>query len=612
MILKFAFEYFSTSLVLENILLKELEESPLTGKLERCGDFISLYIEGDEEKLQNFADVLSLNIPYSLFLRGSKVEVVSNLPKQEYILPDYPKRELPFCPKCEKKALQEYNPFVKCSACGYSVQSSDLLYKNFAKTFTRNNEEIFKNFAKALKSGVMAKIKTLNGFKSIALMNKKNFEKLRGNFEFLCTDLESVNKIFFVRKSEILALGSFEKPVLELSVNHKFLEIFSFVKNLSKIKVRLSNDLMLEILSKQMLKLGFHYLILGDFDERKEYNIELSFDSKVIKNRPLEVIVLDDGQNVITKGDLGLVPKVNNGFRDISLRAFSNSFVAINDNGNIITYKKDEKLPTTLKTFTLENGDLSYEAAHGAFYALLSEQSLLDKTIAGVYFSKINSDRIMINSPKFGLVDYIQFDFDFPKTFSELFKIMKNEDKISLKLVENFITKFPDFYKNEFKFSKMGSIYKIWGIISIILGIQNDGDMQKGSEKLIKYAASFKGKKGPRIDYRLKKDKNKLKLDYLKVIKTAMSFRIAGIDLETLSFGVMESFAEFASNIIDEISRDYEISGVCFNGSLFESVNLINRFYTITKKNYKVYTHKEFTLDDMNLGYGIINAACKE
>jgi len=91
-----------------------------------------------------------------------------------------------------------------------------------------------------------------------------------------------------------------------------------------------------------------------------------------------------------------------------------------------------------------------------------------------------------------------------------------------------------------------------------------------------------------------------------------MSFKLAGIDFPTLSFGVMESFAEFASNILDDISRDYEMDGVCFNGSLFESANLINKFYTITKKNYKVYLHKEFTLDDMNLGYGIINAACKK
>lgn len=612
MILKFTFEYQSTSLVLENILLRELKSTPLTGKLEKYGDFVSLYVKGGEEELQDFADNLSLNMPYSLFLKDTKVEAVDIMPEEDYILPNYPKRELPFCPKCEKKAFEDYDPFVKCVACGYSFKSSTLKYKNFAKIITKDNERIFKNFAKVLKNGAVAKIKTFNGYKSISLMNQKNFEKIKGDFDLLCVDLGSVGKICSIGKSEILALGSFEKPILELFVNHNFLNIFPFIKNLSKVRVRLSNDLMLDIICKEVGALGSYYIILSDCDEQKQYDIEIDFDSKIFKNKSLEAIVLDDGQSVITKGDLGLVPKVNDGFKDISLKAFSNNFVAINDNAKIITYKRGKELPPKLDTFTLGEGDLSYEAAHGAFYAVLSEHSLLDKTIAGVYFSKINNDRIMINSPKFGLVDYIIFDFNFPKTLSKLLKIMKNENETSSRLVENFITKFPDFYKDELKFSKMGNIYKLWGVIAIMLGMQNDGDVKKGAIKLIKYAASFKGKKGPRIDYKLKKDKNKPKLDNLKAIKTAMSFKLAGIDFPTLSFGVMESFAEFASNILDDISRDYEMDGVCFNGSLFESANLINKFYTITKKNYKVYLHKEFTLDDMNLCYGIINAACKK
>jgi hydrogenase maturation factor HypF (carbamoyltransferase family) len=134
--------------------------------------------------------------------------------------------------------------------------------------------------------------------------------------------------------------------------------------------------------------------------------------------------------------------------------------------------------------------------------------------------------------------------------------------------------------------------------------------VKRSAEKLLEYSLSFKGKKGPRIDYKLKRYEDKPTLDTLKVIKTSMSFALAGIDLPTLSFGIIESFAEFVSNMVDEITKDYDIDGVGFNGSLFESPNLINKFYTITKKNYKIFLNNEFTLDDMNLGYGIINAAC--
>ncbi len=611
MILKFSFEYISTSLILEKLLQKELKKNSLEGKFEKDEDIISLYVKGNESEIEKFANDLSCAIPVSLYLKDTKVEVVKTMPTINYELPSYPKRKTPPCPVCIKSALESYDPFTQCEACGYNIKKSRLIFKNFTKTVIDENEVIFQSLAKAIVNGAKAKIKTFSGYKSLSILNEKNYKDIKDGFDLLGVDIKSIDDIFSLSKGEILALGSFEKPVLNLPINLEFLKIFPFFDKNNRIRVRLSDDLILELIANEVKKTGGKYLILRDIDIGEKYHIELDFDEEIKSCSPLEVVVLSDGNTVITKGDRGLIPKANPGFQNISIKALSNNFVTVNQDNKIVVYKKEDDNFEIENCFTIEKeGKLYYEAAHGAFYSIITENKLFDKVIAGVYFSKANSDRVMINSPKFGLVDYIKFDYDFPSTVSELFDKMALENKTSAKLISNFTTKFPDYYKGELKFDKIGDIYKLWGVIAIVLGMQKDGNVQKATKKLIDYSLSFKGKKGPRIDYKLKRYEKKPTLDTLKTIKTSMSFALAGIDSPTLSFGIMESFAEFVSNMIDDITKDYDINGVALNGSLFEAPNLINKFYTITKKNYEIYLNKEFTLDDMNLGYGIINAAC--
>jgi len=610
MILRFSFEYFSTSLFLEKLLLRELKSSSLEGELEKNADTLSLYVKGDDKELEEFANTLSLKVPLSLYLKETKVEVVEMMPVSSYKIPEYPKREFPPCPKCLQEALSSYDPFVECEACGYSIDRAKLRYKNFAKVIEDENELIFQSLAKVLINGAVAKIKTFSGYKNIAILNEKNYKLFEDRFDLLGVDLESLNELFSLRKGEILTLGSIEKPILSFKTSFKLLELYPFIDNKKEIRVRLGDDLMLDLILNEVKKLGGKYLILSDKPIDKESHIELDFDSSIKNCEALEAVVLEDGQSVVTKGDRSLIPKVNKGFQNMSLQAISHRYVALNQDNKITTFKKESDLFETKNRFVLEGEGLKYEAAHGAFYSIIAENRAFDKILAGVYFSKTDSDKIMINSPRFGLVDYIKFEYSFPSTIEELFETIASENKTSAKLISNFKAKFSNIFDKELKFSKMGNIYELWGVIGVILGVDIDGDVKRSAEKLLEYSLSFKGKKGPRIDYKLKRYEDKPTLDTLKVIKTSMSFALAGIDLPTLSFGIIESFAEFVSNMVDEITKDYDIDGVGFNGSLFESPNLINKFYTITKKNYKIFLNNEFTLDDMNLGYGIINAAC--
>ncbi len=614
MILKFSFKIVSTSLFLENLLLKELKESNLEGKLIKNESQVDLFVQASQEELEKFADKLSQEIPVSLFLKDTKVEVVEEYPIENYELPSYPKRDFPFCPKCLKKAQKEFNPFVKCDVCGYNGEYSNLVYKNFEKVIKNDNKSIFKNLATALVNGGTIKIKTFSGYRAISLLNEKNFKNISNDFEILGVDFNVIKNLFALSKGEMIALGSFEKPILRLPTNQKTISKYDFLKKAPNVKVRLSDDLILELICEEVKKLNESCILITKLDNSKKYNIELDFDGEIKELKALEVMVLDDGTTLLVDGDRSIIPKVNNGYKNIKLGALSQNYIAINENNLITTYAKDVKKSTCDKNFTLREGELSYEASHGAFNSILAECKLYDKTIIGAYFSKENSDKIMLNSPKFGLVDYISFDFKLPKDTNELFENIKQINETANKLVNNYLKATPKSLNKTFIYKdEISNIYKLWGIIAVLLGIQEDGNVEEGAQKILHFADSFIGIRGPRIDYKLKRENETSKLNILKVIRTTMSFRLTQMDFSTLSFGILESFTEFISNLVDDIQSNYDdINGVCFNGSLFQIRKLTNNFYKLTKKNYKMYMNQEFILDDMNLGFGIINAACKK
>jgi len=615
MILKFVFEYCSTSLVYEKILLRTLKDSSLNGVLQKDNLSLFMFVEADEDRLEEFAKVLSKELPHSLFLKSSKVEVVEKMPQVDFKLPNYPRRDLPFCPKCFREALQSSDPFTKCEVCGYGVQKSELIYKNFAKEIRGNNEEIFINLANAVKNGAIVKVKTFNGYKKIAKATKESYDNFKDGFELLFCDTFSANETIPLRKGEVLALGSFEKPCINLPISKKLLEMYPFFEDVDRVEARMSDDLMLELMMQYLRKIDIDMVMMGDIKEDENFHIALDFEGDVKRADDLKVIVLNDGTALLSEGDKTLLPKANDNFSSLPIKAFSKKYVSINTDNYIITYDKTKNLPEVLNTFYLKDEskeDNTYEASHGAFYSVIAENALFDKVVSGVYLSKEYNDKLMIYSKRFGLVDYLEFGYKFVDNSKELLDLMSKSGKNAKKLVENYRNKFEDADDKRFEFEKMGDIYKLWGVLSIVLGFYEGADVKNGAKVLCENANSFKGKKGPRIDYKLIREGDKARLDSLRVIKTAMSFKLAGIDAPTLCFGVVESFAEFVSNLMDEISQDYEIDGVCMNGSLFSLEKLVDKFYTITTKNYTVWTNKEFTLDETNLSYGIISGLTKE
>jgi hypothetical protein len=81
----------------------------------------------------------------------------------------------------------------------------------------------------------------------------------------------------------------------------------------------------------------------------------------------------------------------------------------------------------------------------------------------------------------------------------------------------------------------------------------------------------FQGERGPRIDYKLINRDGKAHFDPLMSIRTAMSFKLAGVDQLSLSYGMIESFIEFINHQQDELIQNMQTTATIPTGSLLDN-----------------------------------------
>ena len=232
------------------------------------------------------------------------------------------------------------------------------------------------------------------------------------------------------------------------------------------------------------------------------------------------------------------------------------------------------------------------------YFGVLNQYNLMDKNTIAFPFYKKYPSKVLMNSPKFGLVDYVDFDVEFD-SFEEIFATI-SLDETGKKLIQNFSKREPELLNNalnsDIKTDYKG-IYFVWGLIGCVLGFGNN--IENSAKKLLELANDALTKKGPRIDYKLK-DKN---LDATWAIRTAMSFKLAGVDDNLIAYGVIESFAEFLNNLYEGVNRDTSLNGAIIVGDLFDG-ELLNKTYTYVSKNYPTFTPKTLPISGVIEGYG--------
>ncbi|MFA5234939.1 MAG: hydrogenase [Sulfurimonas sp.] len=552
MILEFSFNYLSSSLIYEKIILNTLRVFFFESKIIKSDDNIFLYVKSDDsDELESFANKLSLELPHSIFLHNTDVKIVDEMPQESSVLPQLQKLPMAFCPKCLREVMDElnenyYNIFHECEVCGYSVDGEKKSYK-----------DDFVNLAKSISDGLVVEVNTFYGKYFIGMLS----EKCKGvDFDIISYDLGTIAHYTNATNSEMAALGAIEKPFVKLKTNIKFKMDFEDVAD-ELIRFKLPDDFVLHLLLHELHKLGINLIFITK--EKLLSDVKFDFAEYEKELEPIEVVV-GDNHIAIVRGEKGLP------YQDLA-----------SNNNNLIPHI-------------------------GAFFSVIKEHSLFDKTVVGVNISKEYHNNILVYSKKFGTIEYLSFAFKFDSV-KDVFDSIMSSNESGKKLVENFKNKFPQHFEaiSAIVFDeKEFNIYKLWGIVSIVLGYSKDKNLSISAKVLEESASSFLGTKGPRIDYKLKRVDSKVYLDPLMTIRTAMSFKLADVDRLTLSYGVIESFVEFVSSQLDEIKEEMKSDAVVVTGSLLQNRHLFSKLSKEVSINHKLYFNKELPIDGKNILYG--------
>ncbi|WQZ05779.1 hydrogenase biosynthesis protein HydE [Helicobacter pylori] len=243
-------------------------------------------------------------------------------------------------------------------------------------------------------------------------------------------------------------------------------------------------------------------------------------------------------------------------------------------------FKTPKRLITPTKKFVLEN-NLSA-------IAFKDELEFLKETPHSIvlYLSFKRPTRLLLHANG-SLKTLLSVSFD----FNQIFNLLKQDEKAS-RMLQNYATKFPDFYARIVELSKYNlggaNLLDFFQILGFVLGYSENFCTQS----VISLAKECLRPKGPRIDYKILKDDSfKMALNFSKIMHSAMSFRLAGVENEILSLGILDSLAEFLGNFIWDNAQNFSVQEVTIAGDFFGEKVFLDLFVRYFPKTLALKTH---------------------
>lgn len=243
-------------------------------------------------------------------------------------------------------------------------------------------------------------------------------------------------------------------------------------------------------------------------------------------------------------------------------------------------FKTPKRLITPAKNFVLEN--------HLSTLPFKDELEFLSATPNSIvlYFSFKRPTRLLLHANG-SLKTLLSVSFD----FNQMFNTLKQDEKAS-RMLQNYATKFPDFYVRIVELSKYNlggtNLLDFFRILGFVLGYSEDFCAQS----VISLAKECLRPKGPRIDYKILKDDSlKMALNFSKIMHSAMSFRLAGVENEILSLGILDSLAEFLGNFIWDNAQNFSVQEITIAGDFFGEKVFLDLFVRYFPKTLALKVH---------------------
>ncbi|MEA3418756.1 MAG: hypothetical protein U9Q90_05090 [Campylobacterota bacterium] len=575
--------------------IRELSELPLS--LHQEGVHYRLEASGDQAALETVAELITSLIPRSLFLRDYSIEEIhreeNSAVNESTALPEKNiPFQIPYCPECQNRVIETLNPFEPCHVCGFSESSLSGEELSAFTGFTAERDEMFfvQLADELLETGELT-LPTYNGVRHFSLLNSEG----NGNKGILICDPADISERFLITQGELDTLMMVEKPTVRLK---------------PKLKFR----------SEYELDEPFYPVFFAD----DKVTLALS---AVLKDNGVGAVFCDHPPTLCAVASLEQHVIVTVG-RDmlpwryplVVDRASFCEFNGIQAFGDANGLQLDSRLDSVKEPFIryAANGDnfsaantIYFEPAHAALRSIVLEHDLEEKSLCGIYLSHQNQSQICSFAPKIGYTPMVLFPESMLSQPGNMLEAIADMDESGMRLIDNFKKTFPGLCEKieQIKFSTdtdASMITRLWAMAALFIGLYEGDDLQKACEVLESTAIEFGGKSGPRIDHKVISTEEGYQLDPRLAIRSAISFKLAGVDEYLLSFGFIDSLADFIAEQAENADANIGIAGATLGGSLFENRQLLMRTYNAISANYTIYRNERLGLDDANIAFGAI------
>jgi len=590
----FKFHYIHDNGLFTRLLhhIDELSNIPLS--LYQEGNHYTIEAEGVQGELEALAEQISSLVPRSLFLLDHKIEAVEDEENNDRMMDTLPNQnvsfEIPYCPECQENIIHTFDPFISCSVCGFSNSSLSMDNLTLDTGLATTNEDFFQKLVDSLLDKGKITLQTYNGLRTFSLLNSRD----KGN-GILVSDPSHLSDRFLITQGELDALMMVEKPSVRLKPKLKFRAEYELDKPFYPV-----------FFADDKITLAFTTAL-------KKKGIEAVFCDHIPTLRVVSALE----QHLIIRPGRDMLPyKVNFPLSHPSYTEYAGFQAYGNANGIMLSTDLDLKDKPHIRYVANEErievvNAIRYEPAHAAMRSVVIEHSLKDKALSGIYLSKEHPSHIFSFSSKIGYTPMVLFNDEEIRQPIQMLKAIASMDERGVRLVDNFKDQFPDLYQKieqtEFtKHTDITGIAKIWAFAAVFIGLYDGDDAFMASEVLESTAIEFSGKSGPRIDYKVMSTNEGYQLDPRLAIRSAMSFKLAGLDDYLLSFGFIDSLADFIAQQAENADANIGINGVVLGGTLFENRQLLMRTYNGLSVNYPIYRNQRLSIDHANVALGAI------
>jgi len=531
------------------------------------------------------------------------------------------------CKNCqeefENKNSNKYNyPLINCPECFiplfFKIRDTERL------VFTPNDREnLFKALANLILKGEIIKIKTINGYFKIGKFLKDK------DFIVLITNPEKINEMVYINEKEFKVLASQEKPIVNLQIRESS-DIFNYTDEY-QLKFKLPDDPIFIILAQYLKEIGIDFAFVKEIEEEEFNKIEkgIDFDLPIInKQKDLEMFVAQ-GKILIKDGEKSILPIILKTNKNLNTLSIAKDYAAIyiGENEYLIDKKSRilenlENLNPNLENVNLLNGEYEYipisyknqksfKDYEGAFYSVLAEHNIIDEPFIGIYLSMNNNSIIAAKTKSKKIKPIIKLlplkiYKDRKNSLRYVLEEIANLDEEGKRLISNYIKKFPfKFEDGETNYQESQNISDVLDLISFIIGINNDFNISKeiNIKNFESKALNFIEKRGLMIDFVIIEKDNEFLLDWRKMIRSIISYKLADTPNEILAFSFFESLENFLLDKVNLVRRDLKIENVVLAGNFFGLPVFTGKMLKHLH-HYNVFMNERLPIDNINISFG--------